>query len=87
MDPQQIAKQMIAFDKTAFENNFIALKALQERTERLIDKFFEKSTVFPEEGKRSISEWRKAYKKGCDDFKNIMDDNFRKAEDFFNESK
>jgi polyhydroxyalkanoate synthesis regulator phasin len=87
MDAKQLAKQMLDFNKTAFDNNFNSMKALQEQTERLIGKFWEKSPIFPEEGKRAIVDWMKAYKKGCDDFKNIVDDNFKKVEDYFNESK
>jgi hypothetical protein len=87
MDPKQIAKQMIAFNKTAFDNNFNAINALHEQTERIVSKFWEKSPMFPEEGKKAISEWMKAYKKGCEDFKNAVDENFKKVEDFFNEKK
>jgi hypothetical protein len=87
MDPKQIAKQMIAFNKAAFDNNFSAMNALHEQTERLINKFWEKSPMFPEEGKKAISEWMKTYKKGCDDFKNTVDENFKKGEDFFVEKK
>ncbi len=87
MDPKQIAKQMIVFNKTAFDNNFSAMQALHEQTERLVNKFWEKSPMFPEEGKKAISEWMKSYKKGSDDLKNAVDENFKKVEDFFNESK
>jgi polyhydroxyalkanoate synthesis regulator phasin len=87
MDPKQIAKQMIIFNKTAFDNNFHAMQALREQTQMLVNKFWEKSPMFPEEGKKAISEWMNAYKKGSDDFKNIVDENFKKVEDFFNESK
>lgn len=87
MDTKQIAKQMIAFNKTAFDNNFNAMKALHEQTEKVINKFWEKSPMFPEEGRKVITEWMKAYKKGCDDFKNTVDENFKKVEDFFNEQK
>lgn len=52
MDPKQVAKQMIVFNKTAFDNNFRAMQALQEQTERLVGRFWEKSPMFPEEGKR-----------------------------------
>ncbi|MBP7340765.1 MAG: hypothetical protein PHG54_05945 [Smithellaceae bacterium] len=86
MDPKQIAKQMIVFNKTAFDNNFRAMQALHEQTERLVNKFWEKSPLFPEEGKKAISDWMTAYKKGCDDFRNIVDDNFKKVEDFFKET-
>jgi len=87
MDPKQIAKQMIVFNKTAFDNNFRAMQALQEQTERLVNKFWDKSPMFPEEGKKVISDWVAAYKKGCKDFKSVMDDNFKKVEDFFEETK
>ena len=87
MDPKQIAKQMIIFNKTAFDNNFLAMQALREQTENLVNKFWEKSPMFPEEGKKAISEWMKAYKKVSNEFKNMVDENFKKVEDFFNESK
>ena len=87
MDPKQIAKQMIAFNKNAFDNNFSAMNALHEQTERIINKFWEKSPMFPEEGKKAISEWMKTYKKSYEDFKSAMDENFKKVEDFFDEHK
>lgn len=87
MDPKQIAKQMIVFNKAAFDNNFRAMQALQEQTERLVNKFWDKSPMFPEEGKKVIYDWMTAYKKGCEDFKSVVDDNFKKVEDFFQETK
>ena len=87
MDPKLIAKQMIVFNKTAFDNNFRAMQALQEQTEGLVNKFWDKSPMFPEEGKKVISDWMTAYKKGCEDFKSVVDDNFKKVEDFFEETK
>ncbi len=87
MDPKQIAKQMIVFNKTAFDNNFRGMQALQEQTERLVSRFWEKSPMFPEEGKKAITDWMAAYKKGCEDFKTVVDENFQKVEDFFKETK
>ena len=85
MDTKQIAKQMIAFNKTAFDNNFNAMKTLHDQMERVINKFWEKTPMFPEEGKKAVAEWMKAYKKGCEDYKKIVDENFKKVEVFFNE--
>lgn len=87
MNPKQIAKQMISFNKTAFDNNFNSMRALHEQTERIVIKFWERSPMFPAEGKKAISDWMTAYKKGCDDFKNMVDENFKKVDDFFNEPK
>jgi polyhydroxyalkanoate synthesis regulator phasin len=86
MDPKQVAKQMIAFNKAAFDNNFKAMTALYEQTERMISKFWEKSPMFPEEGKKVISEWLKTYKSGCENFKKTVDENFKKVEEYFNKT-
>jgi hypothetical protein len=59
------------------------MQALQEQTERLVGRFWEKTPMFPEEGKKAIADWMKAYKKGCDDFKAVVDENFKKVDDFF----
>ena len=87
MDPKQIAKQMVAFNKTTFDNNFRAMQALQEQTERMVNKFWEKSPILPDEGKKAIADWMKKKKKGCEDLKSAVDENFKKVEDFFNEAK
>ena len=86
MDPKQVAKQMIAFNKAAFDNNFKTMTALYEQTERMISKFWEKSPMFPEEGKKVISEWLKTYKSGCENFKKTVDENFKKVEEYFNKT-
>jgi len=36
MDPKQIAKQIIQFNKTAFDNTFDALNVLQEQREKMM---------------------------------------------------
>jgi polyhydroxyalkanoate synthesis regulator phasin len=87
MDAKQIAKEMIAFHKAAFDNNFQAMTLLHEQTEKLINKFWEKSPLLPEESRQAISEWMRTYKKGREDFKKVADENFKKAENYFNEAK
>jgi hypothetical protein len=82
MNPKQIAKQMIAFNKTVFDNNFHTMQTLHEQMERAVNKFWGKSHMFPEEGKNVIADWMMNHKKGCADFKNMVDDNFKKVDDF-----
>jgi hypothetical protein len=43
--------------------------------------------MFPEQGKQAITGFLNAYKKGSGDFKNMVDENFKKVEDYFSESK
>ena len=83
METGKITKQMIDFQKTAFDNTFGAMVALQDQTEKMVNITIEQSAWLPKEGKKAINEWTEAYKKGRDDFKELMDENFSRAEGFF----
>jgi hypothetical protein len=83
MDPKQIAKQMVDFNKTAFDNSFEAMSALQDQAEKMFAASIEQTSFFPAEGKKLINEWIKTYKKGREDFKAAADENFKKVEAYF----
>lgn len=83
MDQKQIAKQMMEFNKTAFDNTFNSMTVLQDQTEKLVFRFLEKAPWFPEEGKKAVTEWVNAYKKGRDDFKTTTDESYKKVADYF----
>lgn len=87
MEQKKMAKQMIDFYKTTFDNSYTALSIMQEQTERMTNMFLEQATGLPPEGKKALQEWMKAYKKGCEEFKNTVDDNFKKAESIFGEAE
>jgi len=82
MDPKQTAKQMIQFNKTAFDKTFDALNFLQEQREKMMSIYLEQVPMMPPEGKKAIEAWLKAYKKGRDDFKSSVDENYKKVEEF-----
>ena len=83
MDQKAIFKQMVDFNKATFDNSFSAMGMVQEQAERMLNMSLEQATWLPEEGKKVIDEWIKAYKKGREDFKKIVDENFAKVEAFF----
>jgi len=83
MDTKQIAKQMIQFNKTAFDNTFNALIVVQEQTEKMIGTYMEQAPMIPAEGKKAIADWMKSYKKGREEFKAAAGGNYKKVEDFF----
>ena len=83
MDQKQIAKQMMEFNKTAFDNTFSAMIVLQDQTEKLVSGFLEKAPWFPEEGKKAINDWINTYKKGREDFKTSADESYKKVADYF----
>ncbi|PKN38329.1 MAG: hypothetical protein CVU52_05545 [Deltaproteobacteria bacterium HGW-Deltaproteobacteria-10] len=83
MDPKQIAKQMVDFNKTAFDNSFDAMSVIQDQAEKMISASMEQTAFFPEEGKKAVNEWIKTIKKGREEFKTAADENFKKVEIFF----
>jgi len=83
MEPVKIAKQMVEFQKATFDNSFNAMAMVQEQAERMINMGLDQANWLPEEGKKVVDAWLKSYKKGREDFKQIVDGNFARVEQFF----
>ena len=49
----------------------------------MVNLTIEQSAWLPMDGKKAINEWTEACKKGRDDFKKMVDENFSKTEGFF----
>lgn len=87
MQPKQILKQMIDFNKAAFDNAFNNMAMLQEQMEKTINIMIGQSTGMTEEGKKAVKEWAAIYKKGFEDYKRTVDENFKRVESFFQQGK
>jgi hypothetical protein len=83
IDNKQIAKQMVEFNKTAFDNSFKAMTMVYEQNEKMLEAFLGQASWMPAEGRKALQDWMGSYKKGCQDFKKIVDDNYAKVEGFF----
>lgn len=83
MEPAKITKQMIDFQKATFDNTFNAMVMLQEQTEKMARSIMDQATWLPDEGKKAIDEWVKAYKKGRESFKKTVDESFSRIEEIF----
>jgi polyhydroxyalkanoate synthesis regulator phasin len=86
MDPKKVTKQTFDFYKSTFENTYNAMSMLQEQSQKMVEMYLDQTQGFPEEGKKAVQEWIKAYKKGSQDFKSAVDESFKKVEDFFAEA-
>ncbi len=86
MNQFTIAKQMIDFNRTAFENTFGAMCMLQEQSEKMVNSFVEQAEWIPGEGKKAISDMAAMMRKGCAEFKKVVDENFVKAEAYFEQA-
>ena len=83
MEPNVMLKQMLDFNKTAYDNSFNAMLTIQEQNAKMVNTFLEQAAWMPEEGKKVIRDWVGAYKKGCEDFKKTANENYKKVDDFF----
>jgi hypothetical protein len=86
MDPKKVTQQTFDFYKSTFENTYNAMSMLQEQSQKMVEMYLDQTQGFPEEGKKAVQEWIKAYKKGSQDFKTAVDESFKKVEDFFAEA-
>lgn len=87
MDQKQLFKQMVEFNKAAFDNTFNAMTMLQEQSEQLSNSMLSQASWLPEDGRKAIKEWVQSYKKGREDFKKMADENFKKVLSFFGGSE
>ncbi len=53
MDPKQMTKQMIDFNKTAFDNTFNAMTFLQDQTEKMVSMYMDRPRGFPRRERNS----------------------------------
>ena len=82
INSNQISKQMLDFNKMAFEKSFSAMVVMQDQAEKMFSMWMDQNKWFPEEGKKSMVELVKTYKKGCDDFKVKVEDGYEKIEGY-----
>lgn len=87
MEQKQIVKQMMDFNKKAFDNSFSAMSQLQDQTEKLMLNFLEKADWVPEDGKNALQDWIVNCKKSRNDFKAAADDGYRKVAEFFEQAE
>jgi hypothetical protein len=74
------AKQMIDYNKAAFETYFNSILILQEQTTKALDDMLRQSSWIPAQTKSFINEWTGVYKKATVDFKESVDQNYLKIE-------
>jgi hypothetical protein len=83
MENKIIAKRILDFHKSTFDSTFNSLTILQQQMEKMVQNFVQKSLWFPAEGKAAINEWENLCNKGRCDFKEAVDTNYKKWEEYF----
>jgi hypothetical protein len=76
-------KQMVQFNKNAFDQGYNAMEMLWKQNEKMTNSFLDQASWLPEEGKKTVNEWMQLFKKGCDDFKETADQNYDNIKKIF----
>ena len=87
MDQKKLFKQMLDFNKSAFENSFNAMVMLQEQADRAGNTILDQATWLPEDGRKAVQDWVDAFKKGREEFKSMVDENYKRVEAYFSEGQ
>jgi predicted glycosyltransferase involved in capsule biosynthesis len=82
MNNKEILSQMVKFNKTIFDNAFKAMQMAQDQGEKLITSMVDQATWLPEDGRKTITNWVQAYQKGVKEFKNHVDQQYQKVEEY-----
>lgn len=82
MDPKQITKQLMDFNKSVFDQTFQMMTILHDHTENIVFRFLERSNWITEDGKKVINEWAKVCKTGNEYFKGYANENYKKITDY-----
>ncbi len=80
MEQSKIAKQMIGFQKTVFDNSFNAMAIVQDQTETMINNFIGQFPWVTEDAKKQMNETYAYTKKARDDFKKAVDQGYTQFE-------
>ncbi len=83
MELGRMAKQMITFQQSLFENAFNAMCTVQDQTEKMTGSFLNQLPWIPEDGKKAVSTAIETYKKARGEFKKAVDDGYTKLDDLF----
>ena len=84
MDNKDKTKQMIDYHKAAFETYYNSVQMLQDQTTKALDDMLKQSPWVPAQTKSFINEWINIYRKVTADFKESVDQNYAKMEEFLN---
>lgn len=76
MPYNQIAKQVIDFQKTSFTSWYDAMALMQDQATSAVDTLLDQNTWIPEEGRQAILSWINVYQEERNRLKDYIDEGF-----------
>lgn len=82
MENKKLAKQMIDFHKTSFQNSFSTMEMFRNQAEKFLQAIIDHTPGINEEGKQVLEQWSNAYKKTVNDVQKTVNDGYDRLEAF-----
>ncbi|GAB6909203.1 conserved hypothetical protein [Desulfosarcina cetonica] len=83
MEYNQIAKQMIDLQKTAFTNGYDLMAMIQDQAASATEAMMSQASLVPEDGRKAVKRWINACQEERDRFKSYVDAGFASLEKHF----
>ncbi|MGC9966278.1 MAG: hypothetical protein ABSE08_12815 [Syntrophobacteraceae bacterium] len=78
-----MAKQMIGLQRAGVESMIGNMMIFWEQTGSMLNSFLNQAAWLPEEGKKAFREWVDSNKKGCETFKDAVNNGYNSLEKCF----
>ncbi len=79
----KLAKQMIDLQRVSLNGMINNTLILLDQTEKMLGVMMDQANWVPDEGKKALREWVDSNKRGCENFKKVVDDGFNRMESCF----
>jgi len=79
---QENCQAMVDFNKAAFESGYNTIFMLQEQSAKALDNMLQQNPWLPAQTKSFMNEWMNIYKKVINNFKEAVDQNYSRMEEY-----
>ena len=80
METNQMTKKILEFQKGALTSWYDVMASMQEQAASSIDLVLDQSDWLPIKGRQMMQNWLNACKKGCNDYKELMEESIDELE-------
>ncbi len=80
METAQVAKQVVEFQRSAFDSSFNAVAAVQDQTETLVNNWVGQFPWVTEDGRKQMAEVFEMTRKGRDEFRKAVEEGYTRLE-------
>jgi hypothetical protein len=86
MDQQmRMAKQFMDLQRVTFDGMINNMIIFWDQTGRMLGSYFDQAPWMQDDARKAFQDWIDGNKKGCETFKNTVNDGFKRLESFLGE--